>query len=52
MEALPREQGMLTGRLIEPDEIARAVLLLSSPTMPSAIGQNWSVDAGSQKAAA
>lgn len=52
VEALPHEQGMLTGRLIEPDEIARAVLLLSSPTMPSAIGQNWSVDAGSQKAAA
>ncbi|GAA3574683.1 oxidoreductase [Amycolatopsis ultiminotia] len=48
---LPKEVGMLTDSLIEPDEIARAVLLLSSPTMPSAIGSNWVVDAGSVKAA-
>jgi NAD(P)-dependent dehydrogenase (short-subunit alcohol dehydrogenase family) len=43
------ESGMLTGALIEPDEIARAVLLLASPTMPSAIGSNWTVDAGAVK---
>ncbi|PWK91820.1 hypothetical protein C8D88_1011859 [Lentzea atacamensis] len=34
---------MLTGRMIEPGEIARAVLLL----MPSVIGSTW----GSTKAA-
>ncbi|MDR7274551.1 SDR family NAD(P)-dependent oxidoreductase [Catenuloplanes atrovinosus] len=49
LEALPRQGGMLTGRLAEPDEIARAVLLLASPTLPSAIGQNWSIDAGAVK---
>ncbi|SEQ92824.1 NAD(P)-dependent dehydrogenase, short-chain alcohol dehydrogenase family [Lentzea xinjiangensis] len=51
VDALPGELGMLTGRLIEPEEIARAVLLLSSPTMPSVIGSNWAVDAGSVKVA-
>jgi NAD(P)-dependent dehydrogenase (short-subunit alcohol dehydrogenase family) len=49
LAALPEQGGMLTGTLIEPDEIARAVLLLSSPTMPSAIGANWLVDGGSTK---
>ncbi|WP_328438028.1 SDR family oxidoreductase [Streptomyces sp. NBC_00457] len=51
MQNLPADLGMLTGSLIEPDEIARAVLLLASPTMPSAIGANWAVDAGSVKVA-
>lgn len=51
MQGLPAELGMLTSNLIEPDEIARAVLLLASPTMPSAIGSNWAVDAGSVKVA-
>ena len=46
LAALPGQNGMLTGALIDPDEIARAVVLLSSPTMPSAIGSNWTVDAG------
>jgi NAD(P)-dependent dehydrogenase (short-subunit alcohol dehydrogenase family) len=49
--AMPQQSGMLTGALIEPDEIARAVLLLSSPTMPSVIGSNWLIDAGTLKAA-
>ena len=47
--AMPGQGGMLTGALIEPDEIARVVLLLASPTMPSAIGANWLVDAGATK---
>jgi NAD(P)-dependent dehydrogenase (short-subunit alcohol dehydrogenase family) len=36
----------VTGKLIEPAEIARAVLLLASPAMPSAVGSNWIVDGG------
>lgn len=48
---LPKQMGMLTETLIDPAEIARAVLLLASPTMPSAIGENWAVDAGSTKVA-
>jgi NAD(P)-dependent dehydrogenase (short-subunit alcohol dehydrogenase family) len=48
---MPAQNGMLTGTLIDPTEIARAVLLLASPTMPSAMGQNWSVDAGATKVA-
>ena len=51
VEALPKELGMLTGPLIEPDEIARAVLPPSSPVMPSAIGSDWAVDGGSVKVA-
>ncbi|MFE0420760.1 SDR family NAD(P)-dependent oxidoreductase [Streptomyces tendae] len=51
MRNLPTDLGMLTDKLIEPEEIARAVLLLASPTMPSAIGANWAVDAGSIKVA-
>jgi NAD(P)-dependent dehydrogenase (short-subunit alcohol dehydrogenase family) len=49
LAALPEQGGMLTGTLIEPDEIARAVLLLASPTMPSTIGANWLVDGGATK---
>ncbi|AXX29814.1 SDR family NAD(P)-dependent oxidoreductase [Actinosynnema pretiosum subsp. pretiosum] len=49
LAAMPAQNGMLTGVLIEPDEIARAILLLASPTLPSAIGQNWAIDAGSLK---
>jgi NAD(P)-dependent dehydrogenase (short-subunit alcohol dehydrogenase family) len=49
LAAMPGQSGMLTGTLIEPDEIARAVLLLSSPTMPSTIGANWRIDAGATK---
>ncbi|WP_033338352.1 SDR family NAD(P)-dependent oxidoreductase [Catenuloplanes japonicus] len=50
LDTLPGQSGMLTGKLAEPDEAARAVLLLASPTVPSAIGQNWAVDAGAIKA--
>lgn len=49
--ALPKQSGMLTDTLIAPAEIARAVLLLASPTMPSALGSNWTVDAGALKVA-
>jgi NAD(P)-dependent dehydrogenase (short-subunit alcohol dehydrogenase family) len=49
--ALPEQMGMLTGELIDPSEIARAVVLLSSPTMPSAIGSNWTVHGGAMKSA-
>lgn len=50
LDGAPEQGGMLTGELIDPAEIARAVLLLASPTMPSVIGSNWTVDAGSIKA--
>jgi NAD(P)-dependent dehydrogenase (short-subunit alcohol dehydrogenase family) len=49
LAAIPEQSGMVTGKLIEPAEIARAVLLLASPTMPSAVGSNWIVDAGTLK---
>jgi NAD(P)-dependent dehydrogenase (short-subunit alcohol dehydrogenase family) len=51
LAGLPQQTGMVTGTLIEPDEIARAILLLASPAMPSAVGVNWPVDGGSLKAA-
>ncbi|GGJ33855.1 SDR family NAD(P)-dependent oxidoreductase [Streptomyces brasiliensis] len=46
---VPEFTDMVTGALIEPAEIARAVLLLASPTMPSAVGSNWVVDGGALK---
>lgn len=46
LEALPQHVGLATGTLIDPSEIARAILLLSSPTMPSAVGSNWAVHGG------
>ena len=49
LAAMPEQSGMVTGKLIEPVEIARAVLLLASPAMPSAVGSNWIVDGGSLK---
>ncbi|MFD5828293.1 SDR family NAD(P)-dependent oxidoreductase [Lentzea sp. NPDC060358] len=49
--ALPEQLGMVTGDLIDPSEIARAVVLLSSPAMPSAIGSNWAVHGGQLKSA-
>lgn len=51
LAALPQQVGMLTDELIDPDEIARAVVLLASPTMPSAIGSNWTVHGGAMKTA-
>ncbi|MEV7871067.1 SDR family NAD(P)-dependent oxidoreductase [Streptomyces sp. NPDC088124] len=46
---VPQQAGMVTGTLIDPAEIARAVLLLASPTMASAVGSNWVVDGGALK---
>ncbi|GAB2934749.1 SDR family NAD(P)-dependent oxidoreductase [Streptomyces heilongjiangensis] len=51
MQNLLADRGLLTNCLIEPDEVARAVLLLASPTMPSTTGGNWGIDAGSVKVA-
>ncbi|WUV51998.1 SDR family oxidoreductase [Amycolatopsis sp. NBC_01480] len=49
LAAMPEQAGMVTGKLIEPAEIARVVLVLASPAMPSAVGSNWIVDGGSLK---
>ncbi|MBZ6084289.1 SDR family NAD(P)-dependent oxidoreductase [Streptomyces olivaceus] len=49
LRAMPKQNGMLTDSMIDPMEIARVVALLASPTMPSAIGGNWTIDAGATK---
>lgn len=46
IEALPAQMGMLTGRFIEPREIATAIAYLVSPLASSVHGSNWIVDAG------
>lgn len=43
------QDGPITGELIDPAEIARVIVLLSSPTLPSAVGSNWALHAGSVK---
>ncbi|WP_329372163.1 SDR family oxidoreductase [Streptomyces sp. NBC_00669] len=45
----PQMMGQLTGRLIDPREVADAVLLLASPRSASTIGADFAVDAGFQK---
>lgn len=50
LAGMPKQNGMLTADLIEPAEIARVVLVLASPIVPSVIGANWAVDAGALKA--
>lgn len=49
IEALPAQAGMLTGRFIEPREIATAIAYLVSPLASSVHGANWIVDAGVDK---
>jgi len=47
----PQMMGQLHGRLITPQEIADAVLLLASPISASTTGADWAVDAGFVKGA-
>jgi NAD(P)-dependent dehydrogenase (short-subunit alcohol dehydrogenase family) len=47
--ALPSQMGMLTGRFIEPREIATTIAYLVSPLAVSVHGANWVVDAGVSK---
>ncbi|OLL81908.1 3-oxoacyl-[acyl-carrier protein] reductase [Pseudonocardia sp. Ae168_Ps1] len=51
LAAMPEQSGIVTGALVDPSEIARAVLLLAAPSMSSAVGSNWVVDGGTLKAA-
>lgn len=49
IEAMPAQMGMLTGRFIEPEEIANAIVYLASPLASSVHGTNWVIDAGVSK---
>ena len=49
--ALPAQSGMITGRMIEPREVATAIVYLASPLAASVHGANWAVDAGVSKTA-
>ncbi len=49
IEAMPAQMGMLTGRLIDPEEIANAIVYLASPLASSVHGANWVIDAGVSK---
>ncbi|WP_424217609.1 SDR family NAD(P)-dependent oxidoreductase (plasmid) [Streptomyces sp. BI20] len=42
----PQMMGQVTGRLIDPQEVADAVLLLASPRSASTTGADFAVDAG------
>lgn len=50
--ALPSQMGMLTGRFIEPREIATTIVHLVSPLAASVHGATWVVDAGVSKTVA
>lgn len=52
LDGFPEQNGMLTGQLIDPSEIARVIVLLCSPVLPSAVGSNWALHGGSVKAPA
>lgn len=46
----PETMGQVTGRLIDPQEVADTILLLASPRSASTIGADFAVDAGFLKA--
>jgi NAD(P)-dependent dehydrogenase (short-subunit alcohol dehydrogenase family) len=46
----PEKTGHLTGRLIDPQEVADVIALLASPRSASTTGADFSVDAGFIKA--
>ncbi|RJL31925.1 SDR family oxidoreductase [Bailinhaonella thermotolerans] len=48
---LPASMGMLTGRLVEPDEVAGLVAVLASPVSASVVGADYVVDGGAIKTA-
>ncbi|MFD2474030.1 SDR family oxidoreductase [Amycolatopsis silviterrae] len=49
LAALPAGAGMLTGRLVEPEEVATLITYLASPLAASITGADHLVDAGSVK---
>ncbi|RFU86260.1 SDR family NAD(P)-dependent oxidoreductase [Streptomyces triticagri] len=49
LAALPGTMGMLTGRLIEPSEVASLIAYLSSPLAASVTGADYLVDGGAIK---
>ncbi|WP_405062383.1 SDR family NAD(P)-dependent oxidoreductase [Kribbella sp. NBC_01505] len=51
LAALPEQTGMLTGRLVEPAEVAALVTQLCSPLSASIIGADILIDAGGTKTA-
>ena len=51
LAALPQQTGMLTGRLIEPGEVADLVVQLCSPRAASIVGADYLIDGGIAKSA-
>jgi NAD(P)-dependent dehydrogenase (short-subunit alcohol dehydrogenase family) len=51
LAALPEQTGMLTGRLVEPAEVAALIAQLCSPLSASIIGADILIDAGGTKTA-
>ncbi|GAA1713430.1 SDR family oxidoreductase [Kribbella yunnanensis] len=49
LAALPEQAGMITGRLIEPSEVAALVVQLCSPLTASITGADYLIDAGRSK---
>ncbi|TDD88893.1 SDR family oxidoreductase [Actinomadura darangshiensis] len=49
--ALPDRSGMLTGRIIEPAEVAALIAYLASPLAASIVGADHTIDAGVVKTA-
>lgn len=49
LDAIPARMGMLTGRLIDPVEVATVIAYLASPLAASTIGANYVIDGGAAK---
>lgn len=49
LAGLPQQVGMLTGRLIEPAEVAALVVQLCSPRAASIVGADYLIDGGALK---
>ncbi|MHA6763570.1 SDR family NAD(P)-dependent oxidoreductase [Streptacidiphilus sp. PAMC 29251] len=46
IEMVPKFAGLSTGKMIEPEEIATLVVLLTSGAVPSVVGSDYVIDAG------
>jgi NAD(P)-dependent dehydrogenase (short-subunit alcohol dehydrogenase family) len=51
LAGLPQQAGMVTGRLIEPAEVAALVVQLCSPVTASIVGADYLIDGGIMKTA-
>lgn len=49
LDSLPEQMGLITGRLVEPEEVAAFITYLTSPRADSVVGSDQLIDGGAVK---